>query len=104
MVLKPEFKQLALRILADAKMLAKSASEQGYRVITGGTDNHLVVIDVLSSGITGVIAEKALEECGIIVNQAEEQRLLKKDYKQLLVNAIVLAISHFCSEGSGKKP
>ena len=68
-VLQPEFKHLARRIVADAQMLAKCASEQGYKVITGGTDNHLVIIDVLSSGVTGVIAEKALEECNVIVNK-----------------------------------
>ena len=69
MVVKPEFKQLAKRIVADAKALARCFMEKGYRVITGGSDNHLVVIDVISNGLTGLIAERALEECNIVVNK-----------------------------------
>jgi len=70
MVVRPEFKILAKRIVADARALARCFAERGYRVITGGSDNHIVVLDVLSSrGMTGVIAEKALEDCNIIVNK-----------------------------------
>ena len=69
MVEGPEFKRLTNRIVADAKALAKCFNEKGYRVLTGGTDNHMVLIDVLSSGMTGVIAERALEECNIIINK-----------------------------------
>jgi len=68
-VLKPEFKALAQRIVDNAQALAKCFIEEDYKVITGGTDNHLVVIDVISKGITGIIAEKALEDCDIIVNK-----------------------------------
>jgi len=68
-VLKPEFKKLARRIVADAKALADSFIERRYRVLTGGTDNHMVLIDVSELGITGAIAESALEECNIIVNK-----------------------------------
>lgn len=68
-VLKPEFKTLAQAIVDNARALAKCFTEQGYTVITGGTDNHLVVLDVMSKGITGIVAEKALEECDIIVNK-----------------------------------
>ena len=63
------FKQLAKRIIADADALARSFVDRGYRVLTGGSDNHIVLIDVLANGITGVIAERALEECNIIVNK-----------------------------------
>lgn len=68
-VLRPEFKTLAQRIVDEAKALARSFCERGYNVVTGGTDNHLVVIDVLSNGITGIIAERSLEDCNIIVNK-----------------------------------
>ena len=68
-ILRPEFRELAARIVGDARALAESLMSRGYRVITGGTDNHLVVIDVLSAGITGIVAERALEDCGIIVNK-----------------------------------
>jgi glycine hydroxymethyltransferase len=68
-VAAPEFKTVARRIMAAAAALAQCLKDGGYRVLTGGTDNHLVVIDLLSRGITGRVAEKALEECDIIVNK-----------------------------------
>jgi glycine hydroxymethyltransferase len=68
-VASPEFKFVAKRIVDLAKALADAFMKRGYRVITGGTDNHIVVVDVLQKGITGVNAEKALEDCGIVVNK-----------------------------------
>ena len=65
----PEFTALAHGIVADAKALAQSLAQKGHRILTGGTDNHIVLIDVLASGVTGTIAERALEECHIIVNR-----------------------------------
>jgi glycine hydroxymethyltransferase len=58
-------------LLAGARRgrLAEAFGTQGCRVMTGGTDNHLVVLDVMARGITGIIAEKALEECHITVNK-----------------------------------
>ncbi|NIR53071.1 serine hydroxymethyltransferase [candidate division KSB1 bacterium] len=69
MVLTPEFKERMKRIVADARALARCFMEMGYHVITGGSDNHLVVVDVISNGITGLVAEKALEDCNIVVNK-----------------------------------
>ncbi len=65
----PEFRQVARRIVELARALAEAFVRKGYRVITGGTDNHIVVVDVFRRGITGVNAEKALEDCGIVVNK-----------------------------------
>lgn len=69
MVLRPEFKERMQRIKSDAKALAGCFMEKGYHVITAGSDNHLVVVDVISKGITGLVAEKALEDCNIVVNK-----------------------------------
>ncbi|MBA3354606.1 MAG: serine hydroxymethyltransferase [Pyrinomonadaceae bacterium] len=69
MVATPDFRTLAKRIVTDARVLAKCFADKGYRVLTGGSNNHIVLIDVLASGVTGVIAERALEECNIIVNK-----------------------------------
>jgi len=69
MIVRPEFKKLAKRIVDDARALAQNFIGLGYRVITGGTDNHLVVIDVLEKGLTGIVAERALEDCFIVVNK-----------------------------------
>lgn len=68
-VASAEFKQVAKRIVELARALAGAFTAKGYRVITGGTDNHIVVVDVRAKGITGVNAEKALEDCGIVVNK-----------------------------------
>jgi glycine hydroxymethyltransferase len=65
----PAFKEVAERIVTLAKALAAALMARGYNVITGGTDNHIVVVEVLSKGITGVVAEKALEDQGIVVNK-----------------------------------
>ena len=65
----PEFKAVAQRVVDLADGLAQAFLSKGYRVITGGTDNHIVVVDVLAQGITGVNAEKALEDCNIVVNK-----------------------------------
>jgi len=68
-VASPGFKRVATRIVDLSRSLAQAFMDNGYRVITGGTDNHIVVVDVLEKGITGVNAEKALEDCGLIVNK-----------------------------------
>jgi glycine hydroxymethyltransferase len=68
-VMSDDFKQMAQRIVDLADALAKAFVAKGYRVITGGTENHIVVVDVLQRGLSGVNAEKALEACGIVVNK-----------------------------------
>jgi len=68
-VASAEFQAVAQRVLDLSDALAKAFIAKGYRVITGGTDNHIVVVDTLEKGITGVNAEKAIEDCGIIVNK-----------------------------------
>lgn len=64
-----EFKSIAQRIVRLSHALAQAFSNRGYRVITGGSDNHIVVVDVWQKGISGTNAERALEDCGIIVNK-----------------------------------
>jgi glycine hydroxymethyltransferase len=64
-----EFRQLAARIVTSASTLADCLAALGYHVLTGGTENHLILVNIASQGLTGIIAERALEECGIIVNK-----------------------------------
>lgn len=66
---QPAFRALAERIMTNAAALAQSFSARGYRVVSGGTSNHLVILDVTTHGLTGSVAERALEESGIIVNK-----------------------------------
>ncbi|HVC89721.1 MAG TPA: serine hydroxymethyltransferase [Acidobacteriaceae bacterium] len=67
--LQPEFKVYAKQIVSNAKALAESLMAEGYRVVSGGTDTHLMLVDVFSKGMFGSEAEKALGEAGITVNK-----------------------------------
>ena len=65
---QPEFKAYAQQIVANAKALAAALLERGYRLVSGGTDNHLILIDLTPQGIAGKPAAKALDRAGIEVN------------------------------------
>ncbi len=67
--LKPEFKTYAKQIKLNAKVLEKELSGRGYKLMFGGTDNHLLLIDVTSKGATGAEAQQALDDAGITVNK-----------------------------------
>ncbi|UCD03120.1 MAG: serine hydroxymethyltransferase, partial [Candidatus Aenigmatarchaeota archaeon] len=67
--LEPEFKDYSAKILANAKAIADELLAQGFRLVTGGTDNHLVVADVWEKGITGKEAQGILESVGIFLNK-----------------------------------
>jgi glycine hydroxymethyltransferase len=67
--LQPEFADYAAQIVANAKVLADAIAAEGYRIISGGTDTHLMLIDVFQKGILGSEAEHALGEAGITVNK-----------------------------------
>ena len=67
--LQPEFKEYARRIVENAKVLAESLKEKGYDIVSGGTDNHLMLVDLTNVEITGRDAENALHEAGITVNK-----------------------------------
>jgi len=67
--LLPEFKVYQQQIVANAKVLAATLVGEGWRLVSGGTDNHLILVDVFARGITGKIAEGALDRAGITVNK-----------------------------------
>src|SRR5208337_4874783 len=67
--LRPEFKTYAAQTVANAKTLALALQEAGFRIISGGTDNHLLLVDVFAKGILGSEAELALGKAGITVNK-----------------------------------
>jgi glycine hydroxymethyltransferase len=68
-VLRPEFRTYAAQIVANAKALARGLQEAGFRIVSGGTDNHLMLVDVFEKGILGSEAELALGKAGITVNK-----------------------------------
>ncbi len=67
--LQPDFSRYAHQVVANCQALAAELSEAGMRLVSGGTDNHLVLVDVTPLGITGRQAEQALESVGIIANK-----------------------------------
>jgi len=67
--LSPEWKAYQKQIVANAAALAAALVGEGFRLVSGGTDNHLMLIDVFAKGITGKVAEKALDRAGITVNK-----------------------------------
>ncbi len=67
--MKPEFKTYAARVVANAKALAEGLLARGFDMVSGGTDNHLILVDLRSKGLTGKKAEAVLEQAGITVNK-----------------------------------
>jgi glycine hydroxymethyltransferase len=66
---QPEFAAYQRQIVANAKRLAEALVSAGFRLVSGGTDNHLMLVDVFTKGITGKVAEAALGKAGITVNK-----------------------------------
>ena len=67
--LEPEFKEYQKQIVKNAGVLAESLAGEGFRIVSGGTDNHLLLVDLRSKNITGKDAEKVLDKAGITVNK-----------------------------------
>ena len=67
--MQPEFKVYARQVVSNAKVLADTLAAEGYRIISGGTDTHVMLVDVFAKGMLGSEAEKALGEAGITVNK-----------------------------------
>ncbi|WP_419875639.1 serine hydroxymethyltransferase [Candidatus Pristimantibacillus sp. PTI5] len=67
--LKPEFKQYATQVVKNAKVLSEELVAKGFNIVSGGTDNHLMLLDTRNLNITGKVAEHVLDEVGITVNK-----------------------------------
>ena len=67
--LSPEFKEYQTQIIKNADALAKALISEGFQLVSGGTDNHLILLDLTSTGVTGKDAEHLLDEVGITVNK-----------------------------------
>jgi glycine hydroxymethyltransferase len=66
---QPDFRDYARQVVANAKVMAETLAADGYRIVSGGTDTHLMLVDVFAKGMLGSEAEKALGEAGITVNK-----------------------------------
>ncbi|PIE03724.1 MAG: serine hydroxymethyltransferase [Acidobacteria bacterium] len=69
LALKPEFKEYMKKVVANADAFSKALEEQGFRIVSGGTDNHLMLVDTFVRGNTGRMVEKRLGKVGITVNK-----------------------------------
>jgi len=67
--LQPQFKQYCEAIVANAKALSAALTAKNFQVVSGGTDNHLMLLDLRNRNLTGKVAEKALDKAGITVNK-----------------------------------
>ncbi len=67
--MEPEFREYGRQVVANAKALAAGVTKHGYRVVSGGTDNHLFLIDINARGLTGSVAQPAFDRAGITVNK-----------------------------------
>lgn len=67
--LSPEFKAYAAQVVKNARVLADTLAAEGFRIVSGGTDNHLMLVDLTGKGLTGKIAQNLLDEVGITANK-----------------------------------
>ncbi len=67
--LSPEFRQYAAQVIKNARILAETLEAEGFRIVSGGTDNHLMLVDLTSKHITGKLAQNLLDEVGITANK-----------------------------------
>ncbi len=65
----PEFKEYAKQVILNARVLAQELAKEGFKIITGGTDSHIVLVDLRNMNLTGKVVEEALEKAGITVNK-----------------------------------
>ena len=69
LAMAPAFKEEQAKTLKNAAVFAAEFEKKGYRIVSGGTENHLILVDLRSKGLTGDIAEKTLESVGVVVNR-----------------------------------
>ena len=97
--LQPDFRRYIQQVKRNAAALASSILESGYRLVSGGTDNHLILVDVFSKGITGKQAELALDRAGITVNK---NTIPFDPHPPLVTSGIRLGTPALTSRGMGE--
>ena len=96
--LRPEFKTYQERVIASAQALAERLAQHGFRLVSGGTDNHLLLVDLRPKQLTGKVAESALGKAGITANK----NLIPFDpEKPMVTSGVRLGTPALCSRGMG---
>jgi glycine hydroxymethyltransferase len=95
-----EFIEIQKKTLENAACLAESFQKKGYRIVYGGTENHIILLDLRSKGLTGDVAQKTLESVGILTNK---NAIPYDSQKPTVASGIRLGSSAISSRGMGKK-
>jgi glycine hydroxymethyltransferase len=96
--LAPSFKDYARRIVANARALAAALAERGFTVVSGGTDNHLMLVDLRNRGLTGKAAQSALDEAAITVNK---NTVPKETQSPFVTSGVRIGTSAVTTRGMG---
>jgi glycine hydroxymethyltransferase len=96
--LDPAFKRYATQIVANAKALAAALTDRGFHIVSGGTDNHLMLVDLRNRGLTGKIAQTALDNAGITVNK---NTVPKETQSPFVTSGIRIGTSAVTTRGMG---
>jgi glycine hydroxymethyltransferase len=96
--LDPSFKDYARRVIDNARALAKSLASCGFQIVSGGTDNHLMLVDLRSRGLTGKVAQAALDEAAITVNK---NTVPKETQSPFVTSGIRVGTSAVTTRGMG---
>jgi glycine hydroxymethyltransferase len=96
--LSPSFSDYARRVVANARALAASMAEHGFTVVSGGTDNHLMLIDLRNRGLTGKAAQSALDEAAITVNK---NTVPKETQSPFVTSGVRIGTSAVTTRGMG---
>jgi glycine hydroxymethyltransferase len=98
--LSPSFKDYAARVIANARALAAAMSERGFNIVSGGTDNHLMLIDLRNRGLTGKVAQSALDEAAITVNK---NTVPKETQSPFVTSGVRVGTAAVTTRGMGPK-
>ena len=96
----PEFRAIMQRVLNNAKTLAKALSERGFRIVSGGTDNHLLLVDLRSKNITGKTFQNALDSIGITVNK---NQIPNDPASPFVTSGVRIGLTSTAQRGLGEK-
>jgi glycine hydroxymethyltransferase len=98
--LAPEFKTYARTVIANARALAKALASRGFEIVSGGTDNHLMLVDLRNRGLTGKVAQLALDEAAITVNK---NTVPKETQSPFVTSGVRIGTSAVTTRGMGER-
>jgi glycine hydroxymethyltransferase len=97
--LDPSFKEYATRVVGNARALAAALSKRGFQIVSGGTDNHLMLVDLRNRNLTGKVAQLALDDAAITVNK---NTVPKETQSPFVTSGIRIGTSAVTTRGMGE--